>query len=194
MKQLASYFVSGCLVVAPVGITLYLLVWALTTVDKLLDLGVPGLGFAFALGFITLVGFLTSNVLGRSVVELAESVFRRVPVVKLLYTSIKDLLGAVMGQRATFNQPVSVVLDRASDIRLMGFITRDSLERLGLPGHVAVYLPQSYNVAGNVLAVPTERVEPLEASTSELFTFLMSGGVSGFGVGESLRPPPPPPS
>ena len=108
MKQLIRYFVQGCLVLAPVGPTVYIVYWAFTSIDRLLDLGVPGLGFVITCGLITVAGFLTSNVLGRSVVEFAESFFRRLPVIKLLYTSIKDLLGAVMGQRASFNRPVVV--------------------------------------------------------------------------------------
>lgn len=190
MKQLVRYFVQGCLVLAPVGLTLYIVFWAFTSIDQLLDVGVPGLGFLITCGLITLAGFLTSNVLGRSVVDITESFFRRLPVIKLLYTSIKDLLGAVMGQRASFNRPVLVTLSAASDVRVLGFVTRDDLAMVGLPGHMAVYLPQSYNVAGNLILVPAHSVQALDVSTSELFTFLMSGGVSGLGVGESLPPPP----
>ena len=93
--------------------------------------------------------------------------------------------------RATFNHPVTFQLSPGNDIRALGFITRESLSRLGLPGHVAVYLPQSYNVAGNLLLVPAERVEAVHAPTSEIVTFLVSGGISGLGVGHSLPPPPP---
>ena len=188
MKQLLRYFVQGCLVLAPVGLTVYIVYWAFTSIDRLLDVGVPGLGFAITCGLITLAGFLTSNVLGRSIVELTESFFKRLPVIKLLFTSIKDLLGAVMGQRASFNRPVLVAPFPGSDLRLLGFITREGLAKLGLPEHVAVYLPQSYNVAGNLIVLPATCVIPLDVSTSELFTFLMSGGVSGLGVGNSLPP------
>ena len=66
-----------------------------------------------------------------------------------------------------------------------------ALKGINLPGHVAVYLPQSYNVAGNLLLVPSDRVEAVHASTSEIVTFLVSGGISGLGVGHSLPPPPP---
>jgi hypothetical protein len=66
-----------------------------------------------------------------------------------------------------------------------------NLAQLGLPGHVAVYMPQSYNVAGNLLLVPADRVEAVDVPTSEIVTFVVSGGISGLGVGYSLPPPPP---
>jgi uncharacterized membrane protein len=75
---------------------------------------------------------------------------------------------------------------------MLGFVTRTGLRPLGLADHVAVYFPPAYNFAGNVLAVPESLVVPLEIPSSELMTFIVSGGVSGFGVGQSLLPPEPP--
>jgi len=191
MKRLIGYFVRGCLVLAPLAATAYIIWLGFTIVDRLLGIDVPGLGFVITLGLITLVGFLTSSVIGSSVVEFTEHFMRRLPLVKLLYSSIKDLISAFMGQRATFNHPVTFQLSAESDIKALGFITRQSLAKLDLPGHVAVYLPQSYNVAGNLLLVPAERVQPVNVPTSEIVTFLVSGGISGLGVGYSLPPPPP---
>lgn len=191
MKKLVRYFVRGCLVLAPLAATLYIIYIGFTTIDQILGLRVPGLGFLITLGLITLVGFLTSSVVGTSVVDMTEHFMRRLPLVKLLYSSIKDLISAFMGQRATFNHPVTFRISDDTDVKALGFITRRSLSRLGLPGHVAVYLPQSYNVAGNLLLVPSERVERVDAPTSEIVTFLVSGGISGLGVGHSLPPPPP---
>jgi uncharacterized membrane protein len=191
MKKLFRYFVRGCLVLAPLAVTLFIIYQGFKTIDQWLGLRIPGLGFVITFALITLVGFLTSSVVGSSVVDITEKFMRRLPLVKLLYSSIKDLISAFMGQRATFNHPVTFQLSPGNDIKALGFITRQSLSRLGLPGHVAVYLPQSYNVAGNLLLVPAERVEAVHAPTSEIVTFLVSGGISGLGVGHSLPPPPP---
>ena len=191
MKKLFRYFVRGCLVLAPLAATLFIIYQAFKIIDQWLGLRIPGLGFVITFALITLVGFLTSSVVGSGIVDMTEKFMRRLPLVKLLYSSFKDLISAFMGQRATFNHPVTFQLSPANDIRALGFITRQSLSRLGLPGHVAVYLPQSYNVAGNLLLVPAERVEAVHAPTSEIVTFLVSGGISGLGVGHSLPPPPP---
>jgi uncharacterized membrane protein len=115
---------------------------------------------------------------------------KRVPLVKLVYTSIKDLIGAFVGDRKSFDKPVLLYLSQGSAVKLLGFVTRDGLSQLGHADHVAVYLPQSYNFAGNVVIAPRELIEPLDVPSSEIMTFIVSGGVSGLGVGQSLLPPP----
>jgi uncharacterized membrane protein len=191
LRQLAGYFLRGALLLTPLGITLYITLAILSAIDRVLPVGIPGLGLLLTIALITLAGFLTSNVFGRSVFESGERLLKRVPLVNLVYTSIKDLVGAFVGDRKSFDRPVMVAPIPGSDTRVLGFITRDSLHALGLPGHVAVYLPQSYNFAGFLLVVPAEQVQRLPVSSTELMTFLVSGGVSGLGVGKSLLPPPP---
>ncbi len=193
MKRLIGYFVRGSLVLVPLALTIYIVYLVLTTVDEILGLQIPGLGFLITVGLITLVGFLTSNVIGRTVFDITEGLFTRVPLVKLLYTSLRDLIGAFVGERPSFNRPVMVTPTQGSQLRILGFITRDALHGLGLPDHVAVYVPQSYNVAGNVLIVPRSSIEPLDVATSDLVPFIVSGGISGLGVGQSLPPPSVPP-
>ena len=82
------------------------------------------------------------------------------------------------------DQPVTVAVTEEGSTRVVGFITRESLEGLGLADHVAVYLPQSYNFAGQLLLVPRSRVQPIEAASSEVMKFLVSGGVA------ALQPEP----
>lgn len=191
MKTLLGYFWRGCLVLAPVGITLYIAWVVFTTIDKLLPVGIPGLGFVLTIVIITVVGFLTSNVLGKAVVQEGEKLLRRVPLLKLLYTSIKDLIDAFVGDKRRFDKPVAARIVPGSTIRALGFVTRDTLTHLAIKNHVAVYFPQSYNFAGNVLIIPSECVEPLDVSSADIMTFIVSGGVSGLGIGEKGEPIPP---
>jgi uncharacterized membrane protein len=188
-KHIARYFVRGCLALAPLALTAYIVYLILKFADRMLPVGFPGLGIALALVVITLVGFLTSNVIGRGILELADRLLTRVPLVKLIYASLKDLIGAFVGERRSFNKPVSIALTPDRSVRTLGFITRDTLAVLDMPGDVAVYLPQSYNFAGNLIIVPRDRVEILRVSSTELMTFIVSGGVSGLGVGRSPLPP-----
>jgi uncharacterized membrane protein len=190
-RKIAGYFLRGALVAAPLGLTLYIILTILSAVDRLLPFGVRGLGLLVTLILITLVGVFTSNVVGRSVVDRGERFLKKVPLVKLVYTSIKDLIGAFVGDRKSFDRPVAVRLSKESQVRMLGFITRNGMHVLGLPTHVAVYLPQSYNFAGNLIVVPADHVEELEVPSGELMTFVVSGGVSGLGIGQSLLPPPP---
>ena len=132
---------------------------------------------------------LSSNVIGRSAVEATDRALKKLPLVKLIYTSIKDLINAFMGDKKSFNRPVAVTLNPISGLKALGFITRDGLHALDMPLYVSVYFPQSYNFAGYLAIVPREQVEALDVSSAELMTFIISGGVSGLGVGQSVLPP-----
>jgi uncharacterized membrane protein len=189
LKRLVGYFVRGCLVLAPLGLTLYILFTILNAIDHFLPIGIPGVGLVITLCLVTLVGMLTSNVIGRGVVEATDRTLKKLPLVKLIYTSIKDLINAFMGDKKSFNRPVAVTLNPSSGLKALGFITRDGLHALDLPLHVSVYFPQSYNFAGYLALVPREHVEALDVNSAELMTFIISGGVSGLGVGQSVLPP-----
>nr|WP_241254499.1 DUF502 domain-containing protein [Brevibacillus sp. SYP-B805] len=172
------------LFVIPLAVTLYVLYKVFVTVDGLLrpylpGPGIPGLGFVLTLVIITLVGILASNVLTRGLLSLVDRLFEKMPFVKLIYSSLKDLIGAFVGDKKSFDKPVLVRLAPDSEAKAIGFITRESLDAFGLADHVAVYFPQSYNFAGNLLIFPRTQVEPLEADSADVMAFLISGGVSG---------------
>ena len=189
-RRIARYFVRGCLVLVPLAMTLYIIWFTLSMIDRLLPVGILGVGLILTVFLITVVGFLTSNVIGRSVFDLTDGILARLPLVKLIYTSLKDLVRAFVGDQKSFNRPAAVRITPNGDTKLLGFVTRDGLAPIGYPMHVAVYFPQSYNFAGNLVIVPREQVELLDVSSAELMTFVVSGGISGFGVGQSLLPPP----
>jgi len=189
LKSLVRYFLRGCLVTAPLGLTVYIVWQVLSAIDRLLPFQVPGLGLVATLALITLVGVLTSNVVGRTIVDLADGLLGRLPLVKLVYTSIKDLVSAFVGDKKRFDIPVAVMVSPGTGARMLGFVTRDGLGRLGMPDLVAVYFPQSYNFTGYLMLVPRANVERLSLPAAEVMTFVVSGGVSGFGVGESILPP-----
>jgi uncharacterized membrane protein len=182
MKTLFGYFWRGCLVLLPAAATVYIAYLIFTTIDHMVPVGVPGLGFALTVVVITLGGFLTSNVVGRAVFDIAERWLISVPLAKLIYTSIRDLLNAFVGDKKRFDRPVAVMLAPGSRIRALGFVTRDGLDSLGMGDQLAVYFPQSYNFAGYLAVVPRDQVEPLTVSTTDLMTFIVSGGVSGLGI------------
>jgi uncharacterized membrane protein len=137
---------------------------------------------------VALVGFFSSNVIGSGILESIERQLQRVPFIKLVYSSIKDLINAFVGERKSFDKPVLVRLSADDSVHALGFVTRETLTGLGLPEHVAVYLPQSYNFAGNLVIVPRDAIRPLSVSSGEVMTFIVSGGVSGLGVGRPLLP------
>ena len=178
MKRLMNYFLKGLLVFVPAALTVFTIVLVFTRLDGLLKIPIPGLGLVITILFITLVGFLASNFIGKKFFTLIDGLFTKLPVVKMLYSAIKDLTGAFAGEKKSFDKPAIVELT-AGGPKALGFITRDGLEFLSLSGHVAVYFPQSYNFAGSVLMFPSDRVTPVDIDSSEAMAFVVSGGVSG---------------
>ncbi|MHC4159957.1 MAG: DUF502 domain-containing protein [Planctomycetota bacterium] len=178
MKRLINYFLKGLLVFVPAALTIFTIVLVFTRLDGLLKIPIPGVGLVITIVFITLIGFLASNFIGKKLFTLIDGLFAKLPVVKMLYSAIKDLIGAFAGEKRSFDKPAVVELT-AGGAKALGFITREGLEFLSLSGHVAVYFPQSYNFAGSVLIFPSERVTPVDIDSSEAMAFVVSGGVSG---------------
>jgi uncharacterized membrane protein len=178
MKRISQYFLQGLLFLIPLFVTVYVIYWIFIKIDGVLTLPVPGLGFIVTVFFITFIGFAASNFLTQRIMHLVDKIFARLPLVKMIYTSIKDLVNAFVGDKKSFNRPVQVVIGRESNIRVLGFATRDSLDSIGITDSVAVYLPQSYNFAGNLIIVDSDQVIPLAADPGEVMKLLISGGVS----------------
>jgi uncharacterized membrane protein len=177
MNRLARYFLNGLLLSAPIALTLYVCWRVFRAVDGWLGLPWNGVGFVVTLGLITLVGWLATTFLWSTLFGMVEQGMDRVPLVRFLYNSVKEVLGAFVGEKKRFDRPVIVTLFPGGNPRALGFLTRESLETLGLEGLVAVYLPQSYNFAGSVLLFPADQVTPVAASSSDVMAFIVSGGV-----------------
>ena len=183
MKRLVGYFLQGILVLLPILLTFWLLGGTFLAIDNWTRAQVPvlppGTGFLAAMVAITLVGLFASNFFTRKLVLWFEGVLERVPVVKMLHGALKDLLNAFVGPERRFDRPVLVDLQPGGGVRALGFVTRDSLASYGLPDSVAVYFPQAYNFAGQLVVVPKTAVTPIPLPSAEVMTFIVSGGVSG---------------
>ncbi len=182
LRWLLNSFLKGLLLLAPLAATLWVFWAVFSWIDGLLGFRQPGLGLLATIAIIIAAGALGSFILVDRFVAWIEAAVSRVPVAKLIYFSLKDFVGAFVGEKKGFNKPVLVSLGQDGSIKVVGFVTVESLESLGLPGtegHVAVYLQQSYNFAGQLVLVPRERVTPLPGESSRWLTFIVSGGVSG---------------
>lgn len=178
MKRITRYFFEGLLVTVPLVATLYVIYIVFIRIDSLFQFQIPGIGFVITILTIFLIGVISSNFITSRLVRFIENLFTRLPFVKMIYTAIKDLIGAFVGDKKSFNRPVLVTLFPNGTLRALGFITRESLENLGLSECVAVYLPQSYNFAGNLLVVAQDQITPLAADSGDVMAFIVSGGVT----------------
>jgi len=185
MKRLMSYLFQGLIYIAPLGITVYVIYFLFNLIDgflqkyiqQYLNLSIPGLGIVFLVVFLVLLGFIGQTVLARPFRRLVNRLIEKAPLVKVIYTSIRDLLSAFVGKEKKFDRPVLVVVNTISNLEKMGFLTQEDLSDLGIKDKVSVYFPHSYNFSGEMFVVPSELVRPLDMPSADAMKFIVSGGV-----------------
>ena len=188
---LLNYFVKGLIVVIPIGAAAFIIFWGVAKIDESLNLSgilltnskgqpiyIPGLGILNVLVIILIVGFLVTNVLTDPIKNWINRGINRIPLFKFLYSSIKDLTEAFVGEEKKFNEPVLVEVNEFG-LKKVGFLVQKDLAKLNLPGDVAVYFPFSYSFAGQVVIIPADKVKPIDKGAAEMMKFVISGGVSG---------------
>lgn len=186
-KFIGKIFLQGTLVFVPVAGTIAVLTFAFVKLDDLTRLrGIPGAGLGVLLLAIFVLGLLTNNVVGRRAFGWLERGMKSVPLANILYTSLKDLLGAFVGDKRSFDKPVMVSVMPEQGVRVFGFVTCDRFDDVRLRGHVAVYLPQAYNFAGNLIIVREDAVEPVDADSAQFMTFIVSGGVAKMSAARTM--------
>lgn len=178
MKQIIGYFFQGLLFVLPIGLTVLIIIRLVSWINDLLNIGYPGLGILLTLVGITLIGFLVSGFLGRALFNVFDKTLSKLPLVKIIYTSLKDLIEAFVGEKKKFTEPVLVDFTEKG-VQVLGFVTRKELPQLGVADKIAVYLPYSYSFTGHLIIVPAEKVKPVNANSTEVMKFLVSAGVTG---------------
>jgi uncharacterized membrane protein len=138
----------------------------------------PGLGLLIIVSLIILLGYVFSTIVPQSFFQLFERVLVKIPLVNIIYTSIKDLIGAFVGDKKKFSHPVMVTVYKDSGIKKFGFITQHDLTHFNLQDHIAVYLPHAYAFSGQLIIVPKDNVTLLDASSTDIMKMIVSGGVS----------------
>jgi uncharacterized membrane protein len=197
LSILAQFFFQGVILLAPIGVTIWVIVSLFNWVDNFLpnllntlfpvkfamvDGRIPkvtGLGFVVAIAMVLFIGWLSSLFFVERLVAVFDKILERTPGVKIIYSSVKDFLEAFAGNKKKFDQPVLVNVD-AVDVWRVGFITQESTDHFGLKEHVTVYVPHSYAISGITYMVPFTNIKRLPAgvSASEAMKYVVSGGVT----------------
>ncbi|MEQ8907779.1 MAG: DUF502 domain-containing protein [Vicingaceae bacterium] len=186
IKKLIKYFLQGLFYTVPIAATLYVIVYAVILLDSIVDLNIPGLGILVILSAVTLIGFLGTHIFIKYFKPF-ERVIENTPLIKIIYTSMKDMMNAFVGKKKQFKQPVLVRMGGEVEAERLGFITKDDLSELGIGEEkVAVYLPFSYAISGQVFIVPRKNITRLDASSSDVMKMIISGGVTSV---EKLKTP-----
>ncbi len=191
MKKLVNYFLQGLLFIVPVAVTVYVVINAVVWLDNLLPVKVPipvpgaesfnlpGLGILLIVSIITTAGYIGTRFVRNPVFAIFEGLIERTPLLKLIYSSVKDLIEAFVGEKKSFTKPVLVTMNNNPPIQRIGFVTEDDLTELGLGKEkMAVYLPFSYGFNGQLVIVESSNVQKLDASGTEMMKFVISGGVT----------------
>jgi uncharacterized membrane protein len=181
VNRLLSYFLQGVITVVPLvavvitGKYLYDLLRAYSFMPN------EWLTLALILAGVLVIGALASTIFLQPAFMIFEELLSRTPGLKFVYSSIKDLMEAFVGEKKRFNKPVLVTLSGEQGLQRIGFVTDEGLEKLGkdFEGKVAVYMPFSYSVSGQLYIVQAHLLTHLpDVDPAELMKYVLSGGVT----------------
>ncbi|OJU26008.1 MAG: hypothetical protein BGN91_16790 [Nitrobacter sp. 62-13] len=197
IARFRNYFLTGLIVAGPVAITLYLTWWFVNWVDNLvrpfvpityrpetyLPFGVPGSGLIVAVFALTMLGFLTANLIGRTLVDFGEKILGRMPVVRAIYRGLKQVFETLFSGSGSSLRKVGLVEFPSPGMWSIVLISQvpsaNVAERLpGQEEHISVFLPCAPNpTTGFFFYVPKSKVVEVDMSTEEAATLIMSAGV-----------------
>ena len=176
LRALGKFFIRGILILLPVAATLYIIFGVLRFLDRfgnfLLPLKIPGVGVLLSIVVVLLVGYVGSFYFSERLLDKFENMLKRAPVIGKLYSAIKDTLQSLIGDKRSFNKVVMVEFE---GFKSLAFLTK---EECFLEGHVVLYLPLAFQVAGFTLVVPKENVQPVDMDSEEALRFMISAGIA----------------
>ena len=194
MGSLRKWFFAGLLVIVPLAVTMWVLQWIISTLDqtllilpeawhpdRLLGLHIPGFGALLALAILLIVGAVTSNFLGKKLVIWGDAMLSRIPVVRSIYTSVKQVSDTLFSPSGNAFRVAVLVQWPRPDVWTIGFVT-------GAPGgevsnyllgeYLSVYVPTTPNPTGGyfVMLRRSECIE-LRMSVDAALKYVVSMGV-----------------
>jgi len=190
MKALGGILLKGLVTILPIGLTIYFVYWLGITTESLLSKPIKALvgdaywpGMGLVTGFIMLfvVGLAVNAFLVRRVLGLGEELLLRVPVVKTVYSAIRDMTRLVNTDKKKGDLDRVVTVDVGLG-KLIGFVTQEHANTLGIGGGddmVAVYLPMSYQIGGYTIYLPRSRVVETDLTVEQAMRIVLTGGVRG---------------
>src|ERR1700723_1651213 len=197
VARFRNYFLTGLIVAGPIAITFYLTWWFVTWVDGLvrpfvpvayrpetyLPFGLPGSGLIVAVVALTLLGFLTANLIGRTLVDLGESLLGRIPAVRAIYRGLKQVFETLFSGNGSSFRRVGLVEFPSPGMWSIVLISQAPSQDIAesIPGqeeHISVFLPCAPNpTTGFFFYVPRSKVVEIDMSAEDAATLIMSAGV-----------------
>jgi uncharacterized membrane protein len=194
--RVRTYFLTGLIVAGPVAVTLWLIWWFVTWVDNLvrpfipvtyrpetyLPIHIPGLGLIIAFLALTLLGFLTANLVGRKLVDLGESLVSRMPIVRPIYRTAKQIFQTLFSKSESSFRKVGLVEFPSPGMWSLVFLTQspssEIAARLPATEHVSAFMPCTPNpTTGFFFYVPRRDVVDIDITVEQAMQLLMSAGI-----------------
>lgn len=191
MKSLLKNFINGILTIVPIILAIFVVVKTFLFLDSLMgnvlrtylkDDYIPGVGLLATLILITLLGWLSTKFITGSIIKVVDRLLEKIPLVKTIYSVIKDTVHSFLGEKKSFSK-VALVRIPGTEMKSLGFITSESLEDFYHPlkEYIAVYVPQTFQVAGFTFLIPKEQVEIIDVKPENAMKFILSGGMTSKG-------------
>ncbi|HEY4645769.1 MAG TPA: DUF502 domain-containing protein [Steroidobacteraceae bacterium] len=190
MKKLWYLVMKGLAAVLPIGLTLYVVIWLGTSAESLLRDAItlvlpeqhywPGLGLIVGFVLLVIAGLFVNAYVVRWFLAQWDRFLERIPLVKTVYGALRDLVKFLpaAGKRRDLQR---VVLAAFGEAQAIGFVTRESVDDLGLEsagdGIVAVYFPMSYQIGGYTLYMPRRQLRPLAMGVEDAMRLVLTGGI-----------------
>ena len=191
--RLRNYFIAGMLVTAPIAITLIITLWFLNLIDSRVrdilsfqndpyqNVTIPGLGIVIAIVFFIFVGWLTRNYLGQLLLRLSEYLLDKMPIVRTIYSAIKQIFETVMTSKSQAFRDVVMLEYPRKGIYSLGFLTGKTTGEVEEKTHedtINVFVPTTPNpTSGFLLFVPRKDVTFLDMTVEEGIKMVVSAGI-----------------
>ncbi len=192
--SLKNYFLTGLLVILPISITVYVIWVLIRGMDAILkyipakylpetylQIRIPGLGLILVVILVFVVGLLTRNFIGRKIVQLGENIVDRIPLVRVLYTGVKQLLEPLFLQKTNAFKRVALIEYPRRGVHVIGFVTGESkgeVQNKTSKDMMNVFVPTTPNpTSGFYILIPEDEVVYLNMSVEDAFKLIISGGI-----------------
>lgn len=188
MKTILRNFVNGILTIVPIILVVYVVYKTFMFLDSILgnvlrpymeEDYIPGIGLLATIVLITLLGWMSTKFFTGTVIRIIDRLLEKIPIVKTIYSVIKDTFHSFLGEKKSFSK-VALITIPGTDIKSMGFITTEDVESFYNPlkDYVAVYIQQTFQVAGVTLLIPKDQVEIIDVKPEDAMKFILSGGMT----------------
>jgi uncharacterized membrane protein len=203
MNVLGKLFLKGLVVVIPVSLTMAILWWLAREAEQVLGglltrflpdgWYIPGMGVISAVAITILVGLLTHVILFQKLFAFGDTVLQRLPLVKTIYSALKDFIAYLSPDSQIGLSKVVLVKIPGQDFEQLGFVTREDFSRLPLQltveEPIAVYLPMSYQIGGYTLFLPRACLTPVDMSFEEGMKLVITGTIISREKSTKISPP-----